>query len=52
MFRCVPCYGFVGSRSRGAGGLASPGFSGDPSCEKEHESLGRSYVCCPGEMGE
>ena len=28
MFRCVPGYGFVGSRSRDAGGLASPGFSG------------------------
>ena len=28
MVRCVPGYGFVESRSRGAGGLASPGFSG------------------------
>ena len=28
MFRCVPGYGFVGSRFRGAGGLASPGYSG------------------------
>ena len=28
MFRCVLGYGFVGSWSRGAGGLASPGYSG------------------------
>ena len=44
-------YGFVGSRSRGAGGLATCRFLRDPLCEQEYETCVDRKRAAPARWG-
>ena len=51
MFRYVLGYGFVGSRFRGAGGLASPGYSGARPVKRNTETCVARNCVAPARWG-